>query len=346
MKSFSMLCALTLTGVMACAGTACADNYPQRCGTLRIIVPYGAGGPNDTMARVFAEGLKNIFQIPVIVENRAGVAGTRAPAEFALAALRRKQDNQPADECSLVHMGDTPFDPRVGVYYGYGKDAFLPVALTGMYYPMWIVASAKPFEVSGAAPIRIGNVRELVAYSKEHPSTLNYTGAGSTSAFCGQEFVKDLGVKMINVLYRSEKEGLTDIIAGRTHISCAFQLNTRELVKAKQLNVLATTAIMRDPNFPGVPTVRELGNELQIDALRHFPRFDIWGMIVADPGMTTAHRKVLADAMCRISEETKTRETFKNMTLAPAPCGIEFAKKAAQIAYDTLGVRPDPISGK
>lgn len=232
---------LLSTLFMAAAAHA-ASPFPNK--PITIVVPVAAGGTVDRIARIIGEGMSKEFGQPVIVENKAGAAGTIGTRAVASA---------PNDGYTLLAIANTFVSvPEFVENAGYSplKD-FTPVTQTASI-PMVLVTepSAKP-----------KTVQELIAFAKsaKEPISLGSSGLGSTGYIAAELFKRSAGIDVLNVYYKGNSQALNDVIGG--HLFGMFdQVSTAASnVKAGRINAIAVTTLTRSPSLPDVPTMDESG---------------------------------------------------------------------------------------
>jgi tripartite-type tricarboxylate transporter receptor subunit TctC len=220
--------------------SASAADYPSQ--SIRLIVPFAAGGAVDAVARLLSEPMGEGLGRPVVIDNRAGAGGMVGMEAAAHAA---------ADGYTvlLAHSG---FAAMLGLYR---KLAFDPVrdfdgvsiALSGIY----VVA------VNPGVPVH--SIAELIAAAKASPGKLSYgsAGVGSTIHLAAEFFKTMAGVDILHVPYRGSGPALTDLIGGQVQVMFAPAANALPLVKAGQLRALAVTSAKRSALAPDLPAVAE-----------------------------------------------------------------------------------------
>ncbi|MES2251244.1 MAG: tripartite tricarboxylate transporter substrate binding protein [Pseudomonadota bacterium] len=217
-------------------------SYPEK--PIRIVVPYTAGGFNDTMARVFARKLQDAWGQPAVVDNKPGagtVLGTDAGAKAA------------PDGYTLVVVGF----PLVVNQYIYPKlpydtkNDFAPVILGGQTPNLLLVRADSP----------IKTMADLVAKAKASPGKLDYASAGNgTSLHLAMEYFKSVtGTDMVQVPYKGSAPMVTDLLGGQVDVMFDNLPNAMPHVKAGKMRALAVTTPKRLPDLPNVPTVAEQG---------------------------------------------------------------------------------------
>lgn len=235
--------AAVLASVSWLPGSAAAeDGYPSK--PIRLIVPYPAGGPADTIARVFAERLFPRLGQRFVVDNRPGAAGA-----IGLEAAARS----PADGYTLVigtastHtvnplVRQLPYDAR--------KD-FAPISLL----------TDGPIVFSANPGLPVKSLRELIDYSRNNPDRLNFgsDGQGSLTHLAGELLKVQTGLKMEHIPYKGTAQPINDVVAGQIQLSMTGALNAIPLAQDGKLRVLATGGTKRIAQLPDVPTVSEAG---------------------------------------------------------------------------------------
>jgi tripartite-type tricarboxylate transporter receptor subunit TctC len=235
-------------GVLALAlvhhvGAARAELFPAR--TVRLIVPNPAGGSNDAAARILAEALSEIWQQPVVVENRPGAGGDIGTQAAASA---------PADGYTYLVSSPGPIVINTSLYKKLPFDPardFTPVALLATVPIVLIVNPKLPASTLG----------ELVDLAKNRAEELNYasSGIGSTHHLSAELFNKMTGLKLRHVPYRGAAPAMNDLIAG--HVPILFDNSTTVIpqVRAGTVRALAVASPKRLSSLPDVPTFEEAG---------------------------------------------------------------------------------------
>jgi len=239
-----MLKRLALGCVMlAAALTASAQDYPSR--TITIIVPFAAGGPTDTVARLVAQSMGKALGQVMIVENAGGAGGTIGVEKVAKGA---KPDGY---TLLLMHIGistapslyrNLRFDPQ--------KD-LEPIGLI-TDVPMTII-SKKDFPPK--------DMKDLVAYVKANKDKVTYAnaGVGSASHLCGMLFMTAIQTEVTTVPYKGTGPAMNDILGGQVDFMCDQTTNTTGQIKAGKVKAYAVTTPKRVPSLKDVPTMQESG---------------------------------------------------------------------------------------
>ncbi len=223
---------------------AFAQSYPA--GPVRVLVPFGAGGATDVVARVFAERLQQRMGQSFTVENRAGAAGQIAAAAFA---------RSPNDGYTLMFTTAAPITvaPLMNdkVQYDPRKD-FIPVGVVAMQ-PVWIVVNAN-------SPLK--SLGDIVTRAKADPGKLTYgtSGVGTELHLAAEAVARSAGIQMVHVPFRGGGEVITALLGSQIDFAALSTASIAGAVKQGTLRVLAVSSPKRMADFPDVPTFAELGH--------------------------------------------------------------------------------------
>ena len=228
--------------MLATAGRAQTDVWPNR--PVKIIVPFGAGGNTDIIARIVAQDFSKAFGQPFICENRPGAAGAlgaEVVARSAADGYTLLMATQP--QIAIVPaMTRTPYDPA--------KD-FVPISNIG----------TNPFVLVVRAGLPVNSVAEFVDYVRRNPNKLTYvaTGVGSVNHLSMALLLHRAGLTMTPVMYKGGPAGLTDVIAGHVDAYFASVSLVAPHAASGAVKLLAVTGDTRAREFPEVPTLIESG---------------------------------------------------------------------------------------
>jgi tripartite-type tricarboxylate transporter receptor subunit TctC len=238
---------------------AIAQEYPTK--TITLVVPYSAGGPTDTVARMIAQSMTNELKQQMIVENVVGAGGTIAAQKVARAR---------ADGYTLLihHIGHATA-PALYKKLSYNViDDFEPIGLV-TDVPMTIVAK-KEFPPN--------NLKDLIAYVKANKDkvSLASSGPGAVSHLCGTLFMSAIETDLTVAQYKGSGPVMTDLLGGQVDLTCDQTTNTTSQIKANKVKVYCATTKKRVPSLPDVPTCSEAG----------LPDFEVtaWHAIYAPKG--------------------------------------------------------------
>jgi len=224
---------------------ASANAQAQSSSTLiRIVVPFAAGGINDTAARLLQPYLEKAFGQAVIVDNRpaaSGIVGTDAVAKAV-----------PDGHTLLMVASSYTVLPATTAKLPYDSERDLvPVVLVGKN-PLLFVVNPK---------VDAKTLGEFVALAKSHPGKLNYAtpGAASQTRLVTELFSQRSGIAMQQIPYRGGTPAVQSVVAGDTEFTALSPLVSLPQIAAGRLRVLAVSSLARDPQLPDVPTVAEQG---------------------------------------------------------------------------------------
>lgn len=227
---------------LASFNAAAQDNYPSR--PITMVMPYSAGGPGDTITRLFAGAMQKTLGQQIVVDNTAGASGSIGTAKVA----RAKPDGYTllmihvSHATNLAMYKNLPYHP---------VDDFEPIgsATSG---PMVIVAR-------NGFPAK--DLNEFVAYVKANASTVSlaHAGVGSASHLCGLMMMNALNVHFNEIPYKGTGPALTDLMGGQVDILCDQTSGTVPSVKAGKIKAYAAAGKARLPSLPAVPAIAEAG---------------------------------------------------------------------------------------
>ena len=219
-----------------------AQEWPS--GPVRIIVGFPPGGGTDALARVVAQKLTAMWNVQVIVENKAGVAGVLA-AEYVA--------SQPSDGSTLLmaHINSHALAPALQPKLRYNTERdFSPIVLVGVT-PNLLIANPQGGKT----------VKELVAQCKAKPGTVSFgsAGAGSAQHLALEMFKLRAKVDALHIPYKGSGPLLTDLMGGQIQYSFETMTAATPHVKSGRVIALAQTRTKRAKGHPNVPTMQEEG---------------------------------------------------------------------------------------
>ncbi|HYC48553.1 MAG TPA: tripartite tricarboxylate transporter substrate binding protein [Burkholderiales bacterium] len=235
--------AMALAAIAASfAVPATAQNYPTK--TVRIVVPFAAGGPADIYGRTLAQRLSDAMGQPFVVDNRPGagsIIGTDIVAK------------SPADGHTLLVMSNThtvneslvPKKP-----FTLMKD-FVGIAPINQSDLLMVVHPSLP----------VKSVKELVALAKAKPRGLNYASSGTGTPYhmAGELFKSMAGVDVVHVPHKGSAEARTSVMSGQVEMMTDAITTMAPIARAGKTRMIATTGIKRSDVTPEIPTVSEAG---------------------------------------------------------------------------------------
>ena len=220
-----------------------AKDWPSK--TIRLNVPFPAGGGTDILSRVLANRLAETLRQPVIVENRPGAGGNIGVDVTAKAApdgysIVMGQTSNLAINPTLY--GNLPYDPV--------RD-LVPVALVADSPVVLVVETASRFK----------SLADIIAAAKAKPDDLTFAspGNGTVAHLVGELLQGTAGVKMRHIPYKGAAQALTDLMGGRVDMFLSSVPSALAQIKGGKLRAIAVTSKRRSPSLPDVPTVAESG---------------------------------------------------------------------------------------
>jgi tripartite-type tricarboxylate transporter receptor subunit TctC len=233
----------TVMFTLLAATAAEAQSYPTA--PVRVVVPFGAGGATDVLARVFADELQQRLGQPFTVENRGGAAG-----QIAAAAVARS----PADGSTLMFTTAAPITiaPLMNdkVQYDPRKD-FVPIAMVAVM-PVWLVVNAN-------SPLK--SAADIISKAKD-TGKLNYgtSGVGTELHLAAEALSRSAGIQMQHVPFRGGGEVIAALLGNQLDFAALSTASIAGALKQGSLRALAVSSPQRMSDFPGVPTFAEIGH--------------------------------------------------------------------------------------
>jgi len=234
---------LALAVAATAALGAVAQDFPTR--NITMVVPYAAGGPTDTVARVLAQAMTKPMGQTVVVENK-GSAGGLVGAESVKSA-------KPDGYTILIHhigMATTPTLYRKALRFNPVQD-FEYIGLV----------NEVPMTIIGKPGFQPNNAKELVAYMKANKDKVTYAnaGIGAASHLCGMLFMSAAGVDVLTVPYKGTGPAMNDLLGGQVDFMCDQTTSTTGQIKGGKVKVYGITSSKRVSSLPDVPTLDEQG---------------------------------------------------------------------------------------
>jgi tripartite-type tricarboxylate transporter receptor subunit TctC len=269
---------LAATAIALIAASASAQDFPAR--SIRMIVPIGAGGSADTIARILARQMSERLGQQVVIDNRAGGASNLGTS---LAA------KSPPDGYTVL-FASTTFAINVSLY-----KAALPYNAMQDFAPISLIA--KTTQVVTAHPsVPARNLRELIALAKAHPGKLTYgTGGSGTPNHLVAELIKtEAKIDILHVPFKGGSAPVVALLAGQIDLFLSVPTSVLAYIKDKRLRALAVSTAKRSPVLPDTPTISESG----------LPGFDVatWYCLLAPAGTPAPIVDKLRTALIRAME--------------------------------------------
>lgn len=216
-----------------------AQTFPAKH-SIRLVVPYAAGGTTDAMARVMQEPLQKLLGQTILVDNKAGASGVLAAREVVRAA---------PDGYTLffVNNGNLAVVPFVAKDAGYdGEKDFTPIAMVSTAAMVAVVPEALP----------VNDLRGFIDYAKKNPTTYATAGIGSFGHLASELFANKAGIKMTHVPYKGQAPTTQAVLTGEVQLLITTSSGAmNDFIGKKRLKLLAVTSPEPSPLMPGTPTI-------------------------------------------------------------------------------------------
>jgi len=274
------------------AASAFAQNWPAK--PVRVVVPFAPGGTADTLGRIVANKLSESFGQSFVVENRAGaggIIGSELVAKSAPDGYMLVVSGVASHAVAPALSAKLPFDPV--------KD-FTHIALFG--------GPPSVFAIHPSIPAK--TLKEFIALAKAQPGALTYgsPGNGTQGHLIAELLKQTAGINIAHVPYKGASGAVTDLIAGHIHAVSTTLTTAGAQIRAGRARALAISSAARLPDYPGVPTFRELG----------YPQLvaSIWFSLSGPAGMP-------ADIVTRLNTEVRRILQLPDVRERLRPDGIE-----------------------
>jgi tripartite-type tricarboxylate transporter receptor subunit TctC len=271
-----------LFAVFASAGSAQAQDV------IKIVVPFAAGGPVDTMARLLASEMQAQLGSTIIVEDRGGAGGTIATELVARAPADGKtllMASQGSHIISAILQPQVKYDPL---------KSFQPIAMVG-HVPMLLVVSPK---------LAAADFKALLALAHKEKLTYGSAGPGTVMNIAGELINSGADLHIAHIPYRGVAPALPDLMAGRLDLLPADPPVLLPLVKANQVRPMVVFGTERLASLPDIPTTTELGYPGMI--------MENWYGLLAPAGIPADVAAKLEKAALAAINSPKVQEHMKN----------------------------------
>lgn len=287
------------------APTAMAQSYPSK--TVKIIVPFAAGGPADNYARFMAQRLQDSLGQSFVIDNRPGagaIIGTDAAAKSAPDGytLLLMSNAQTVNESLITNK---------------------PYQLLRDFVPIAPINSSDLVLVANPA-LAASNTKDLVKLALSKPGKLNYasSGPGTPYHMAGELFKSMSGTYLVHIPYKGSSGARTDVIGGQVEMMFDAVTTMVEQVRAGKVKAIATTGKTRSDVLPDVPTISESG----------VPGYEatIWLGIMAPKGTPKAVVDKLNEAISKISSQPEVKQIWAKQGAVPMVMSPEAFEKYAR----------------
>ena len=287
--------ARNIAGVLAVAVASVAAAYPDK--PVQYIIPFAAGGESDIAARMQAQAFSIKYKQEMIVVNKPGAGGALAWSQM---------NNMPGDGHTIVgvnlpHIVLQPLEPETQ----YKTEDITPVYFFHYTPDAVIVAADSPFKTFA----------DLVRAAKEKPTAITIAGSGTNSAnhVAAVRLDRELGVKTTYVPFKGTGDMIASILGG--HVSAAMSYSTLAIQQKEKMRMLAVATEKRLPQFPDVPTFRELGFNWVDGAYRGI------GVPKSTP---PAVRKQVSDMMDALNKDPEMRKRMSEQGFEVTDITVEM----------------------
>ena len=287
-KLYGILAGFALFGVSPIG----AQEYPNK--VITMIVPFTAGGPTDTVARLLGVPMTKMVKQQVIVENVDGAGGTIAANRVAKAT--------PDGYTILIHHIGMSTAPALYRKLPYKPlEDFEHIGLINEV-PMTLVAK-KDFPAK--------DLKELIAYVKANKDKVNYAnaGLGAASHLCGMLFMSAIQTDVTTVPYSGTAPAMNDLLGGQVDFMCDQTTNTTSQIKAEKIKVYGVTTKKRVASLPNVPTMDEAG-------LKGF-EVSVWHALYAPKGTPKPVIDALTKALQVALKDDNVKQRFAELGTEP-----------------------------
>ena len=269
-----------------------AQDYPTKVVTM--IVPYAAGGPTDTVARLIAVPMSKTLTQQVIIENVLGAGGT--------IASNRVVKSSPDGYTILIHHIGMSTAPAL-----YRKLPFNPIT---DFEPIGMINEV-PMTLVAKRDFPAKDLKELIAYVKANKDKLNYAnaGLGAASHLCGMLFMSAIQTEVTTVPYNGTGPAMNDLLGGQVDFMCDQTTNTTSQIKADKIKVYGVTTKKRVASLPNVPTMDEAG-------LKGF-EVSVWHGLYAPKGTPKAVIDKLVNSLHVALKDENVKQRFAELGTEP-----------------------------
>ncbi|MDO9438174.1 tripartite tricarboxylate transporter substrate binding protein [Hydrogenophaga sp.] len=316
-----LLCSTWLVCALAAPAQA-QQPYPAK--PIKVIVPFSAGSATDVVARMVGNKLAEAWGQQVVIDNKPGASGIIA----ATAAAK-----SPADGYTLFFTSNTTQAANPSLFPNLPYDPvtdFVPVA------PMATAANLLVVSTS----LGVSSVKELIQLAKAQPGKLSFASGSSLSRVNGEMFKSMTGIDIVHIAYKSNPQGVTDLLAGHVQLMFTDTVTALPHVKAGKLKALGIGSGKRSAVLADVPTVAEAG----------VPGYDLtgWLAVFAPAGTPQAVVNKLNEEINRILVLPEVRERLLQTGLdplagSPAELGALVRNEIPKWAriIKEAGIKPD-----
>ena len=283
---------LVITLIAVWAAPAGAQKFPTK--VITMVVPFTAGGPTDTVARLVAAPMSKVLGQQVIVENVGGAGGTIAAGRVAKAT--------PDGYTILIHHIGMSTAPTL-----YRKLAYKPLE---DFEPIGLINEV-PMTLVARRDFPPKDLKELITYVKANKDKVTYAnaGIGAASHLCGMLFMTTIQTDITTVPYKGTADVIKDLLGGQVDFSCDQTTNTTSQIKADKIKVYGVTTKTRLSSLPNIPTMDEAG-------LKGF-EVSVWHGLYAPKGTPKPVIESLTKALQNALKDATVKKRFADLGTEP-----------------------------
>lgn len=269
-----------------------ADPYPSK--PITLVVPFAAGGPTDTVARLLGQAMGDYLKQQVVVENVGGAGGTLGAGRVARA--------DPDGYTILLHHIGHSTAPAL-----YRK---LPYNAMSDFEPIGLVTDV-PMTLVARKDFPAKDFKELLAYVKANKEKVTYAnaGLGSASHLCGMLLMSAIQTDMTTVPYKGTGPAMNDLLGGQVDFMCDQTTNTSSQIKGGKIRAYGVTTKSRVASLPDIPTLAESG----------LPNFEVavWQGLYAPKGTPKPVIAKLVQALQYALQDATVKQRFSELGNEP-----------------------------
>ena len=292
-----------------------ADTYPNK--PIKMIVPVPPGGGADAVARGYAQQMSKFLGKQIVIENRAGAAGI-----IAMEALSKA----PPDGYTLIQTNISTISINPFIYNKLPYDAFNDFSAISL-------TSSDPLILVVNSNLQVSNLKELLSYAKSKNSGLTYgsLGNGSIQHLCGHVFGIESSMNFLHVAYKGAAPVTVDLIGGQIDMAFSGPGTVAGHIKSGKLVPIAITGNERNPLFPELPTLKELGYKRM--------GFTLWNGLLAPSGTPQSIIQTLSNATQKAAQTTELVQSMSQQNIqaiANSPEDFSTLIKQEQTRYSQI----------
>lgn len=283
--------------------------YPTK--TIRVIVPYSAGGTLDLVARTYAESVSKSFGQPLVIDNKAG--------GNTFIGMQDCARSQPDGYTLCIVNSDA---------LSVGPSAFTKMPYVPTRDLIGITTMAAPFAgIFARANAPFDNFKEMVAYAKKNPGKLSYAswGSGTISQLYLELFSQRLKAEMLMVPYRGSANVLQAVLAGETELGYFALGQVLPYIKEGKIKPVVVTGSRRAPQLPDTPTGSELGVDLGVKS-----EFGVYAPVATPPEIV----RKLNSAFVVAGSDPKVQKVLAEQSMETLGTSVEATNKAMKMQLE------------